>query len=375
MKYLIKRILRNSFVQIFTGIFFVMVIGGAIIGQLEGVQEITRGINPFWWAIVTMTTVGYGDLTPVTNAGRLFAIVVMFFGISFTALLTATISSIFVAKRIREDKGLEKVDTTHHIIICGWNKNAERIIDSLQILNEEKRLDIVLVNDLNEDSIAWLKSKYRHLKLKIVRGDFTRESILERANVKKASTAVILSNESLEDKASPDEKTIFGTLTIKTLAPNVRVIACITERENLTHIKRANADEVIIIDDFAAYLVASHVMDPGVPQTIEGLLDSRSKSRFNRVDIPQEFVGKPYQELFDHYRDNHGWVLVGIFSEAEQIGIGDILTSDTSALDEFIERKLMEAGHSLREESKIDVVINPEKEFIIKENHKAIIIQ
>ncbi len=352
-----------------------MFIGGTVISHLEGVQEITRGINPFWWAIVTMTTVGYGDFYPVTNAGRLFAIVVMFFGISFTALLTATISSIFVAKRIREDKGLEKVDTTDHIIICGWNKNAERIIDSLQILNEDKRLDMVLVNDLNEDSIAWLKSKYRHLKLKIVRGDFTRESILERANIKKASTAVILSNESLEDRASPDEKTIFGTLTIKTLAPNVRVIACITERENLTHIKRANADEVIIIDDFTAYLVASHVMDPGVPQTIEGLLNSRSKSRFNRVDIPQEFVGKPYQELFDHYRHNHGWVLVGIFSEAEQIGIGDILTSDTSALDEFIERKLKEAGHSLGEESKIDVVINPEKEFIIKENHKAIIIQ
>lgn len=352
-----------------------MFIGGAVISHLEGVQEITRGINPFWWAIVTMTTVGYGDFYPVTNAGRLFAIVVMFFGISFTALLTATISSIFVAKRIREDKGLEKVDTTDHIIICGWNKNAERIIDSLQILNEDKRLDMVLVNDLNEDSIAWLKSKYRHLKLKIVRGDFTRENILERANVKKASTVVILSNESLEDRASPDEKTIFGTLTIKTLAPNVRVIACITERENLTHIKRANADEVIIIDDFTAYLVASHVMDPGVPQTIEGLLNSRSKSRFNRVDIPQEFVGKPYQELIDHYRHIHGWVLVGIFSEAEQIGISDILTSDTSALDEFIERKLMEAGHSLGEESKIDVVINPENEFIIKENHKAIIIQ
>ena len=56
-----------------------------------------------------MTTVGYGDYAPSTSEGRIFAVLVMFAGISLTAMFTAVISSIFVAKRIREDKGLEKV--------------------------------------------------------------------------------------------------------------------------------------------------------------------------------------------------------------------------------------------------------------------------
>jgi voltage-gated potassium channel len=67
--------------------------------------------------------------------------------------------------------------------------------------------------------------------------------------------------------------------------------------------------------------------------------------------------------------------MVSVFSEEDQIGIGEILSSDTSSLDAFIERKLKEAGHSLQEESKMAVVINPQDEYIIKKNEKAVVIQ
>ncbi|MDP6967308.1 MAG: NAD-binding protein, partial [Candidatus Marinimicrobia bacterium] len=245
-----------------------MIIGGYGIGLLEGTQDITEGNNPFWWAIVTMTTVGYGDFSPMSPEGRLFAVVIMFAGISLIALLTATISSVFVARKIREDKGLEKLNVTDHILLCGWNKNVDRIMDSLQSLSQGKKLQIVLINEASEDAIAAIRNKYREIKFKFVRGDYTRETILERANLKSASTAIVVPNDSLEAGSHPDEKTIFGTLTMKTLAPNIRVIAYITERENLTHIKRANADEVILSDDLGAYMIASHVLDPGVPQTL-----------------------------------------------------------------------------------------------------------
>ncbi|MFQ6674065.1 MAG: NAD-binding protein, partial [Fidelibacterota bacterium] len=199
--------------------------------------------------------------------------------------------------------------------------------------------------------------------------------ILERANLKEASTAIILPSDKLEGGSHPDEKTIFATLTIKTLAPSVRVVAYITERENLTHIRRANVDEVILSDDFGAYIVASHVMERGVPQTVETLLDSNTPSRFRRVDVPPEFVGKPFTELFDYFRKKHSWILISVFSEDQQIGIGEILSSDTSSLDAFIERKLKEAGHSLGEEKKMAVVVNPGGDYLIKKNEKAIVIQ
>ncbi|NOZ04018.1 MAG: hypothetical protein GXO92_05360 [FCB group bacterium] len=350
-----------------------MIFGGVVIRFLEAGQ-IAEGENPFWWTIVTMTTVGYGDFTPESLEGRLFAVIIMFAGISLISLLTATISSIFVAKKIREGKGLEKVDASRHIILCGWNKNGDQILDSIQYLSEGEKVEVVLINDLSEDRINQLKTRYRGLKIHYVAGDFTQEKILDRANLQEADTVVIIPNQTDEAIGSPDEKTIFATLTIKSMEPNVRVVAYMNDKENLTHIRRANADEVVLSDDFGAYMLASHVMDPGIPQVINTLLDNKSPSRFKRVNIPGEFVGKTYDELFTYFRKKHGWVMIGVYSEEENLGIGEILSADTSALDAFIERKLKEGGISLQEESKINTVINPDYDYVIKEGERAIVI-
>ena len=171
-----------------------------------------------------------------------------------------------------------------------------------------------------------------------------------------------------------NEKTIFATLTIKSMDPSIRVIAYLLDRVNLTHIKRADADEVVVGDDFSAHIVASHVVDPGVPQIANQLMESNSNSRFKRVEIPSQFVGKSYDQLFDHFRKKDGSLLIGVFAEDENLGIGAILSSDASALDNFIERKLKEGGISLQEESKINMVVNPRKGYTLKEGQRAIVI-
>jgi voltage-gated potassium channel len=366
-------LIRNSFFQVGMGIFLVMILGGLILRTLE-TGDIAEGEAPFWWAIVTMTTVGYGDYAPSTSEGRIFAVLVMFAGISLTAMFTAVISSIFVAKRIREDKGLEKVNVKNHIILCGWNRNADKIIDSIQYLSEGRRKDLVLINDLDEETVAHLKTRYRDIQLHFVAGDYTSEQILQRASLEAADTIIIIPSDVDATIQNPDEKTILATLTIKGLEPNKRLIAYLYSRENLTHIKRANADEVVISDDFGAFMLASHVMDPGIPQTLNRLLDNVSENRFKRVDIPNEFVGQSFDNLFNHFRNINGSLLVGLFSEEENLGIGEILSADTSALDAFIERKMKEGGISLQEESKIRTVINPDKNYKIKDGERAIII-
>ena len=373
MRHWFHLLIRNSFFQVGLGIFLVMILGGLVLRMLE-IGKITEGEAPFWWAIVTMTTVGYGDFTPKTLEGRMFAVFVMFAGISLTAMFTAIISSIFVAKRIREEKGLEKVNIKNHIILCGWNRNADKIIDSIQYLAEAPRKNIVLINDLDEEEIARLKTRYRKIRLHFVVGDFTSEQVLEKANLEAAETVIIIPSDINDSIQNPDDKTIRAALTIKGLEPNIRLIAYLHDRENLTHIKRANADEVVISDDFGAYMLASHVMNPGIPQTVNRLLDNVSKNRFKRVDIPSEFIGKPFDNLFNHFRKKNNSILVGVFSEEENLGIGEILSADTLALDAFIERKLKEGGISLKEESKISLEINPGSNYRIKDGNRAIII-
>jgi|TARA_B100001105_G_C22387522_1_gene442704 voltage-gated potassium channel len=373
MRHWFRLLIRNSFFQVGLGIFLVMILGGLVLRMLE-IGKITEGEAPFWWAIVTMTTVGYGDFAPKTPEGRMFAVLVMFAGISLTAMFTAIISSIFVAKRIREEKGLEKVNIKNHIILCGWNRNADKIIDSIQYLAERGRKDIVLINDLDEEEIARLKTRYRKIRLHFVAGDYTSEQVLVKANLEVAETVIIIPSDISDSIHNPDDKTILAALTIKGLEPNIRLIAYLHNRENLTHIKRANANEVVISDDFGAYMIASHVMDPGIPQAVNRLLDNVSKNRFKRVDIPSEFIGKPFDNLFNHFRKKNNSILVGVFSEEENLGIGEVLSADTSALDAFIERKLKEGGISLMEASKISLEINPGSNYRIKDGNRAIII-
>ena len=374
MEIWLKTLIRNSFFQVGAGLFITMILGGIILQWLE-TGDISEGNNPFWWAIVTMTTVGYGDFSPETPEGRLFAVFIMFTGITLVSLLTASISSIFVAQKIREGKGLEKLNISDHIILCGWNSNADKLINSIHQLNRNQRsLDLVLVNELTEEEITQLRSRFSKIKIHFVSGDFTQEETLQRAGVASADSVIVIPNNLSNDNNTHDEKTIFATLTIKSIDASIRVVAYLLDRENLTHLKRAEADEVVVSDDYSLNILASHIVDPGVPQLSSHLINANSDSRFLRKSIPSNFVGKKYGELFDHYRDRNGALLIGLFYEDENLGIGSILSSDTSSLDKFIEQKLKEGGISLQEQSKVHVNVNPSVDHVIKEGEKALLI-
>ncbi|MEE8335392.1 MAG: potassium channel family protein, partial [Candidatus Neomarinimicrobiota bacterium] len=256
MRLWLKTLFRNSFFLVGAGIFVTMLSGGLLLRFMES-GPISENENPFWWAIVTMTTVGYGDFSPETSGGRLVAVLVMFAGISLVSMLTATISSIFVAKEIREGKGLEQLHIQNHLILCGWNQDGENILEAFENLKQGKSGNITLINELKEEEVRQLKNRFKSLNIHYVAGDFTQEDILVKANLRKADTVIIIPNRSKNDLASADEKTIFATLTIKSMVPNVRVVAYISDRNNLTHIKRANADEVIVGDDLGTAMLVS----------------------------------------------------------------------------------------------------------------------
>ncbi|MEC7981195.1 MAG: ion channel [Candidatus Neomarinimicrobiota bacterium] len=373
MQLWLKTLIRNSFFQVGIGLFITMIFGGIVLQWLE-TGDISKGDNPFWWAIVTMTTVGYGDFSPETPEGRVFAVFIMFAGITLVSLLTASISSIFVAQKIREGKGLEKLNISDHIVLCGWNSNTSNLMNSIQKLNHEKHLDLVLVNELSEEEVNQIKSRFTKLNILFVSGDYTQEETLLKASVTTSNTVIIIPNNINNEDGLHDEKTIFATLTIKSIDSSIRVVAYLLERENLTHIKRAEADEVVISDDFSLNILASHVVDPGVPQLSNHLVNADSSSRFVRKQIPSNFVGKQYGDLFDYFRGENGSLLVGLYYEDEHLGIGSILSSDTSSLDKFIEQKLKEGGISLQEQSKVHVNVNPKTDYIIKDGEKALLI-
>ena len=93
-----------------------------------------------WWALQTVTTVGYGDVAPVQVSGRLVGAAVMLYGIAFVAIVTAVITSTFVARATREhDAARARDELTDRELVEGRLDEIERKLDRLLAARDEPR--------------------------------------------------------------------------------------------------------------------------------------------------------------------------------------------------------------------------------------------
>ena len=350
----------------------------AVVGMIVLIVEQPKGqITSFgdaiYWAMITMSTVGYGDLTPQTPLGKVVTGLLVFSGMGLISLFTATIASVLTARKIRQSVGLEQVDATGHIVICGWNNNGEKIIDGLCQGGVGGGAVVVLVNIQPEDMIDELLFRYRDrdLELKYVQGDFVQESVLLRANIEQAYAAVVLA-----EGETPDDRTIRGALAIKSIKPEVKVCAEVMDPESEQHLRRLDVDDIIISGEYSGFLLASAATAPGITQAVRELLTYDSGNEIWRSRIPAEYVGRTFGELTTYFRMHHRAILIGVVMEEAGLPVEDIVGDDASPIDAFIKRKFREAGRDIMGETrkKARILINPEDSYEIGEDDRALII-
>ena len=110
--------------------------------------------NAFWWSIVTLTTVGYGDISPVTLGGRAIAVLIMFFGIGLLGIMSATLATILISKKMKEDKGMKTYAFKNHVILCEWNHRARSILKELRAASQTEEAQVILIADIEEKPVA-----------------------------------------------------------------------------------------------------------------------------------------------------------------------------------------------------------------------------
>jgi voltage-gated potassium channel len=331
--------------------------------------------DAIWWAVVTVATVGYGDLVPKTFAGRIVGSVTIFSGIVLISLFTATISSVFIARKIKESQGLQDITLTGHLLICGWNSHLE---DLLAVFNQQGHRkaaqQIVLVNDATPDRIESLNGAFRNLDIRFVRGDHTREAILQRANSAGASAVLILPDALTPTGQVSDDKTLLSLLTVKSLNPQTKTYCYIVNHESLPHMKRAGADEVIVSDQHVGFFLANHILNPGAPQVAMEMLNVDHGNDIQTIPIAPEFITKTFGEYFVHLKQQFNYTVLGIVTEQQAMSLNDILLHDTTAIDAFIERKFKEAGINVDERSGVRITVNPPFGYVLKKGDEAVVL-
>lgn len=273
---------RENLLTLFWVICFIILCSSLAITYFEPDLTFVSGV---WWSIVTLTTVGYGDISPTTAGGRVVAAIIMFFGIGLLGMLSANLATIMISNKIRERKGMGTTDLEDHIILCEWNHRSRAVLREMRSDPKTQNSPVVLIADLPEKPIE-------DDRLIFISGSVNEES-LEKANLKKANTVVVLGDDSL-DPTSRDAKVVLTTLTIETINPKAYTVVEVVEKANKQHCIRANADEIIVGNELSSHLLATAATDHGMSTIISELINSRYGNDLYSVRATEAFIAKSF---------------------------------------------------------------------------------
>jgi len=374
----LRTVLRSRQLRWLSGLSIVMLclIIAIISVEIRVNENLNSLVDIFYWAVVTISTVGYGDIAPQTTTGYILTPLMIMLGVVLVSFMTATIASILTATRIREGMGLKKIEIDSHIVLCGFNSNIENILRGIVSVSPERKSDIILVNTNDEAEINDLIEHFPEIPISFVHGDYIHESTLNRASITKASSAIILADSGPDGTAKPDDRTLLTVLAIKSMAQDTRLCVQLLETSNEVHLRRAGVDQIVVSGEFSGFMLANAVMAPGIPQALKEVMNVGLGSDIQRVEMPPELIGKTFAEAAISLYQSFDRILIGVITENESFSLDTMLTGEKGAIDDFIRRKFDEAGRSLEVETKglVSVNLNPGKDYVISEWDYAIVI-
>lgn len=177
---------------------------------------VESGLNPdvndlgdgMWWAIVTLTTVGFGDISPVTTVGREVGSVLKVAGLFNLALFAGIVGSTLLGAvlSIREEQ-FRMAGTIDHVVICGWDPGARLLLDAIvaELDSDEVPLIVFAPGDRPDE----LPAEFRWAS-----GDPTKESELDRVRMSHARAAILVGERDVPPQRA-DASTILTAFTIR----------------------------------------------------------------------------------------------------------------------------------------------------------------
>ena len=363
----ISHFVANSAFKVWTSVFVLLMLMMVVIFLSE--QKTNSSINSlfdaFWYTIVTVTTVGYGDIAPASFWGRLSAMALLLVGVAIFGALSGKFASFILDKQQKKDKGLLKMtNMKNHFLICGWKPGFENILEGILLANPEIPPEkIVILNNAKHSEIE---------AINFLRGDFTDEDALFKAQIKNASRALILADRS-EDFSTleTDSRTVLAVITIKNLNPRIYCVAEIIDSKFEKHLSLARCDEIIMTSDYEQNLLVQASSGKGMSHILRELAAEDESQGLFLMDIPQQFVGGPYEEYVKSLNGKD--ILIGILENT-----GNFYNRRQEALAEAQKNPNMEkivANLKKVKTLKSNIpVFNPANDYIIPESSKAIFI-
>ncbi len=286
-------------------LIYLLVVG--LVYYAEHNQEganITTLPEAFWFSVVTLTTVGYGDYYPVTIVGRIANLLFLLGSVGVIGYLISQLTGQVNQYLERKRLGLLGTTFSNHILVIGWDKFGKQVVD--EVIHSGKPVAIV-TNDKNE--IDLIHEAYSKQKVFALFADYDNLNAFEKANISQAATVFI--------NFVDDTEVLIYLLNLRKSYPDLNYVVSLTNPSLRETFQSAGVRYVVSQTEIASRLVASYTFEPDVAVIAESLMTTALGGEDYdlleyRVTAQNPYVGRDYFDAFVDLKRQHDCVLVGI---------------------------------------------------------------
>lgn len=298
----------------------------AVIGGIFGVCVIgfvlTQGVSPFqgvYWGVITVSTVGYGDVVPTNPLSKIFAIILAGSTLGILGYLISQINTLAIRTREEELLGLNGTKFRGHVLLLGWTATARAALQELLLAGRR-----VAIMTRQQEFLAEIRTFVAHflaearrdplLAARVSRdedvflalGDYAQGAALRLLNLSDAAEAIVASDD--------DGRNVLTALLLKQLAPGLRVVVAVLREELRETLHAAGVTYVISPSDLGGRMVAAAAIEPEIAQTFDDLTTSSYHYGMEEYPLrpPNPLVGLDFDTASRRLRESTGAILVGV---------------------------------------------------------------
>ena len=260
-----------------------------------------RFVDALYMTVITITTVGFSEVHPFTDADKIFSVFLILTSVSVVGYTVSSFSEYLVTGQLFQHFKHKKVEKKiaqlkNHTIVCGYGRNGKQAIAKLK--NYKK--DFVVVEQ-NKEIIQKLDAE----GILNIEGDATTDETMLRAGINNAKNLIT---------ALPsDADNLFVVLTASQLNKNCKIISRASKETSYNKLKIAGAENVIMPDKLGGAHMASLVVTPDVIEFVDQLtIAGDTTTNLEEIDVdnlPKEYVGKTILDL--DLRKKTGCTVIG----------------------------------------------------------------
>lgn len=218
-------------------------------------------LNSFYWAMVTISTVGYGDVVPTTPTAKVFTICIIATEVFLSAYLVSVVLGVVSEEAQHRALGTLGTNFSGHIVVLGYGGVGKAAVRELLVAEEK-----VAVVTEQVDEVSYIRQLAPENQIFVTSGPMADHEILKRVNVPAAHSVVV---------CSPDDTVnLVAALNVRALAPSVRIVVSVARPELKATLKTAGVTYVASPQDMGGRLCADAAFRPDIANAIEDITEA-----------------------------------------------------------------------------------------------------